>query len=215
MAQVSLLTLGNYLTSCSLTKMLLRFSHPRLAACVIPAGQFAGYCIAPPLMTVSPQTPPSNLSQVMAKRCQYLVSALLMALASGSLSVTFHFRTGPAESLQSMNSTDLAKGMPSLDLVVGYLHESKFIIRELMPRRRSCPLLDCRPLFFSPASSSPSATGQVLEKTSTGTFIQQKLSRNGGCDLCYARQVPSPPKGLLGLRLLSRVRPKYNYRVLT
>ena len=42
-----------------------------------------------------------------------------MALASGSLSITFHFRTGPAESLQSMNSTDLTKGMPSLDLLVG------------------------------------------------------------------------------------------------
>ena len=56
----------------------------------------------------------------MAKRWQYLVSALVMALASGSLSVTFHLRAGPAESLDSMNSTDLMKGMPSLDLLVGY-----------------------------------------------------------------------------------------------
>ena len=60
----------------------------------------------------------------MAKRWQYLVSALLMAVASGSLSITFHFRDGPAESLQSMNSTDLMKGMPSMDLLVGYLDES-------------------------------------------------------------------------------------------
>ena len=64
-------------------------------------------------------------AEVMAKRWQYLVSALVMALASGSLSITFHFRTGPAESLQSINSTDLMKGMPSLDLLVGFLPQSK------------------------------------------------------------------------------------------
>ena len=72
-------------------------------------------------MTVQPKPLPLiNPLQVMAKRWQYLASALVMAVASGGLSITFHFRAGPAESLEAMNSTDLMKGMPSLDLLVGY-----------------------------------------------------------------------------------------------
>ena len=68
-------------------------------------------------MTVQPKPLPLiNPLQVMAKRWQYLASALV----SGGLSITFHFRAGPAESLEAMNSTDLMKGMPSLDLLVGY-----------------------------------------------------------------------------------------------
>ena len=49
-----------------------------------------------------------------------------MALASASLSATFHFRAGPASAdLEAMNATDLMKGMPSMDVQVGHLNAKK------------------------------------------------------------------------------------------
>ena len=49
-----------------------------------------------------------------------------MALASASLSATFHFRAGPVSAdLEAMNATDLMKGMPSMDVQVGHLNAKK------------------------------------------------------------------------------------------
>ena len=72
---------------------MLRFSvAPRLLACLIPLGQLLGYSLSPALMLVPDSFLPSSPLQVMAKRAQYLLFTLLMALATAGFALTFHLK---------------------------------------------------------------------------------------------------------------------------